>query len=68
MRNTDLKLSTTRQLRISVYGLANEVEVKPAQAGFRETIVQSFMTRQTNEDAVEMKFAVPGTADFVFDR
>jgi hypothetical protein len=56
-------------LRISVYGLANEVEVKPAQAAFGETIVvQSFMTRQTNEDAVEMKFAGPDTADFVFGR
>ena len=62
-----MNLSTTRQLRISVRGLADEVVVKPAQAGFRETIVvQSFITRQTNEDAVEMKFAVPETADFVF--
>ena len=45
------------------------MEVKPAQAAFRETIVvQSFMTRQTKEDAVEMKFAVPGSADLVFGR
>ena len=56
-------------MRISVYGLENELEVKLAQAGFRETVVmQSLMTRQSNEDAVEMKFAVPDTADFVFAR
>ena len=52
---------------VSVYGLANEVEVKPAQAGFKETIVvQSFMTRRTNQDDVEMKFSVLDTAGFLW--
>jgi hypothetical protein len=44
------------------------VEVKAAEGGFRETTVQSFITRHTNEDAVEMKFEVTDTADFVFGR
>jgi hypothetical protein len=41
--------------------------MKPTQAEFKETIVlQSFMTRVTNGDAVEMKFSVPDTAGFVW--